>query len=221
MLFSSFVKRSVFTGALSLIGFASVFGGSSSQAAVINGGFETGDFSGWETIGNTSVNNNEAFLSAYGADDTDLETFLGLSAGSLDRINNVDATNGSAIKQTIVAKAGDVLSFDWLFKAEDYLPFNDFSFYTISSEAYKLADVFQVGDYGQTASQTSYTFKEAGTYTLAFGVLNVFDQAGSPSLKVDNVKLTSVPEPGSMLGLLAVGAVGATSLMKRKKQLKA
>jgi PEP-CTERM motif len=222
MIFSFFAKRSIFTGAISLIGFASVFGATPSQAAIINGSFETGDFTGWETIGNATASNKEASLSSDGVADTSLETFLGLGIGNLDKLNNINAINGSAIKQTITVKAGDVLSFDWLFKTEDYLPYNDFSFYSISSEANKLADVFQVGDFGQAASQTSYTFQTEGSYTLGFGVVNAIDQGVNSNLNVDNLKIssTSVPEPGSILGVLAVGAFGVTWVTKRKQQPK-
>ncbi|MEH2250300.1 PEP-CTERM sorting domain-containing protein [Nostoc sp.] len=58
-----------------------------------------------------------------------------------------------------------------------------------------------------SASATSATlnFQETGT-----------DNIG---LLLDNVTLTkSVPEPGSIMGLLAFGAFGATSLCKRKQQ---
>jgi len=41
-------------------------------------------------------------------------------------------------------------------------------------------------------------------------------------LLLDNVRLTkSVPEPGSIIGLLAFGAFGANTLLKRKQQQKA
>lgn len=220
---SNFVKRSTiaFVGALSVISFA---GAAPSYAAVVNGGFESGNLDGWETIGSASIADGGVSLSASGVGDTQLETFLGLSAGTLDTLNKINATNGSAIKQTITANAGDTLSFDWLFKANDYAPYNDFSFFTIGSLGSKLADVFQVGDFGQTASKTSYTFNQAGTYTVGFGVVNALDTGASSTLAVDNVKLSSVaavPEPASMLGILAFGAFGVTSVHKRKQQAKA
>ncbi|MBD2775326.1 PEP-CTERM sorting domain-containing protein [Iningainema tapete] len=220
---SNFVKRSTiaFVGALSVISFA---GAAPSYAGIVNGDFESGNLNGWGTIGSASIENGGVSLSASGVSDTELETFLGLSVGTLDALNNINATNGSAIKQTITANAGDTLSFDWLFQANDYAPYNDFSFFTIGSIGSKLADVFQVGNYGQTASKTSYTFDKAGTYTVGFGVVNALDTAASPTLAVDNVKLSSVaavPEPASMLGILAVGAFGVTSLQKRKQQAKA
>jgi hypothetical protein len=201
-------------------------GTSSAQAATLaNGNFEDG-FNGWQTIGDTSINNGEASLqSSSSALDVNLESFLGLAAGSLDGLGNGDATFGSAIKQTIAAKAGDVLTFDWKFKAGDYLPYNDFSFFSIGSALSELADVKFVGDYGSTGPKTfSYTFQNAGSYILGFGVANVKDGGLSSQLSVDNVTVTSatsVPEPASVLGLVAVGAMGAGSALKRKQGQKA
>ena len=201
-------------------------GTSSAQAATLtNGNFENG-FNGWKTIGNTSIKNGKASLqSTSSASDVKLESFLGLAAGSLDGLGNGNATFGSAIKQTIAAKAGDVLTFDWNFKAGDYLPFNDFSFFSISSALTELADVKFVADYGSTGLQNFvYTFQNSGSYSLGFGVANALDNGFNSQLSVDNVKVssaTSVPEPASVLGLLAVGAMGASSTLKRKQGQKA
>ncbi|MEW5859094.1 MAG: hypothetical protein AB1861_17190 [Cyanobacteriota bacterium] len=51
-------------------------------------------------------------LNYSGASDFQIEQFLGLNAGSLDAVQGQNATNGSALKTTITAKAGDVFSFD-------------------------------------------------------------------------------------------------------------
>jgi hypothetical protein len=56
---------------------------------------------------------------------------------------------------------------------------------------------------------------------LGFGATDVADNVVESGLLVDNVKLTPVPEPTSTLGVLALGAFGASSLLKRKLQQKA
>lgn len=192
-----------------------VFAASPSQAVVIN----LSDFTGWQSVGNVSLSNQGAFLSsAGGVSDTVIETFLGLDAGALDAFNSEDATNGSAIQNTFTVAAGDVLTFDWRFQANDYLPYNDFSFYSIGSSLSKLADVQQVGDFGSKTSQTSYTFTTAGTYSVGIGVLNSRDTAFSSNLTVAN---GVVPEPITILGSLTAGAFGVVLRRKQKQQQKA
>ncbi|MDJ0698127.1 hypothetical protein [Mastigocoleus sp. MO_188.B34] len=110
---------------------------------VDNGGFETGTFTNWQTIGDTSIETSnfgvipssgafQALLTNGASDsggsviDSDLEQFLGLSSGALDNLANADVTEGSAIKQTFSAQAGDVLTFDWNFLTNETTPDNFF-----------------------------------------------------------------------------------------------
>ncbi|MEW6499330.1 MAG: PEP-CTERM sorting domain-containing protein, partial [Cyanobacteriota bacterium] len=176
-----------------------------------------------QTIGSVTTSNGEAFLNSSGASDFQIEQFLGLNAGSLDAVQGKNATNGSALKTTIAAKAGDVFSFDWKFKAGDGLPYNDFSFFSIGSVIQKLGDVASSGGYGgEAGANTTYTFTADGIYTVGYGVLNLLDTVAASKLKISNVAYTEtapVPEPASVLGLLAFGAMGAGSL-KRKQQQK-
>lgn len=56
----------------------------------------------------------------------------------------------------------------------------------------------------------SLSANQTTTYTT-----RSFFGAGAPRVVVPP---QSVPEPGAMLGILAVGAFGATNLLKRKQQ---
>lgn len=225
---STLVKRSALTaGAVSMIGMSSIFGGASpSHAAIINGDFSTGNFTGWQTIGNTSVIDNHAVISnSSSISSSSIESFLGLQPGSLNAVGNGNVTTGSAIKQPFAAQAGDVLSFDWKFGTNDYFPFNDFSFVSIVSSVTKLADVVSLKgtafntNFAETPFTTfSFTIPTTDTYTLGLGAVNVTDSAVESTLRVNNVKLTPVPEPASVIGLLAFGAFGAGSSMLKRKQ---
>jgi hypothetical protein len=140
-----------------------------SPAAIINAGFETGDFTGWSTIGLTSVltkdfpiapveGNFQGFLSTgVGAVPAgSLESFLGLAPGSLTSpsaptlVGGI-ATEGSAIKQTFSVNPGDRIQFAWNFLTNEATasfggpsggpsPFNDTSFATIKGSYKELAD---------------------------------------------------------------------------------
>ncbi|BAY17038.1 hypothetical protein NIES21_28720 [Anabaenopsis circularis NIES-21] len=194
-----------------------VFAASPSQAAVIN----ISDFTGWQGIGNFSLSSQQAIISGGGVADTAVESFLGLASGALDTLNSQNVNNASAIKNTITVQAGDVLRFNWRFQAGDYLPYNDYSFYSIGTSLNKLADVRQVGNFGQTASQTAYTFTTTGTYTVGFGVVDIFDQYLASSLTVRTSGGNEpVPEPVTIIGSLAAGVFGVALRHKKKAATK-
>lgn len=213
------------------------------QAAIINGSFETNDFTGWSTIGETNV-----VTSTIGSNPTEgdfqsllvtasvnsmvdqifIEMFLGIPIGSLDTLGNGDATEGSAIKQTFTAQAGQVLTFDWNFLTDELdfdnnpLTFNDFAFISLMgptvSELQKLADTsFSLRPFAtqfryETGFQTfSIVLPTTGTYTLGIGVSDVGNRAFESGLLIDNVKVASVPESNSVFGLFALGAFAASS----------
>ena len=215
------------------------------SAQLVNGGFETGNFTGWATTGNTSIQTSafgsgptegtfEALVSTAEPTVTDfsLEAFLGLAPGSLDNLGNGNATFGSAIRQTFTGRAGDILTFDWNFLTNEFTDpsnsFNDFSFVSLGLLS-ELADTRLPIFLGsptpfneETGFRTfSFTIPTTGTYVLGLGVTDVGDTVVDSGLLVDNVRLTSVPEPTSTLGVLAFGAFGAGSLLKRKRQQKA
>lgn len=173
--------------------------------SVINGGFETGDFTGWSSIsygGQAVVMGDSGFLATEG------QYFANLYADSL-------------MSQATSWQAGDTLSFDWNFNANDYMPFNDFSIFKIvtgSSTLFDLtlANVASVGDFNATGWNTyTYTFATAGTGSFAFGVYNNLDWIVPSQLYIDNVNTAPVPEPATLF-LFGSGLVGLV-IKKRKK----
>lgn len=207
-------------------------------AAVLNGSFETNDFTNWETIGQTTVEdssfgtvpadgNYQAVLETL-QDDTnvssdDLETFLGLTSGSL---TSNGAIEGSAIKQIITVNSGDILNFSWNFLTdqEPDPDYNDFAFFTLSSTVNQLADTNSPTNFSfswlfKETGYQSYTIQQAGTYTLGFGIVDVGDSTVNSALLVDNIRLTSsvttVPEPSTLIGALTALMFGFV----RKRQL--
>lgn len=143
------LRNVVLTGAI-----AATFGFSNAHAAAIsltNGGFETGDLTGWTMIGavvatpstivttfdgtNWTVNAAGTTMGQMNSADADvsaIETTLGLVAGTLNALNTNpnggDLTDGSALYQSLTGLAGDTVSFWWNYVATDYIPFNDPAF---------------------------------------------------------------------------------------------
>jgi VCBS repeat-containing protein len=200
-------------------------------AALHNGGFENGDFTGWTTAGETHITTVafgaaptegifQAFLSTAGRLEdpldpsgnampiADLETFLGLPPGRLSDISTDTAIEGSALKRTFTANAGDIVSFDWNFLTNEpthldepafppSVTSNDFVFVTLTPVSH-LADTFSAFGAsstiftGETGFDTfTWTIPATGTYEIGIAVIDVGDEKTLSGLLVDNVLLTS------------------------------
>ncbi|ASC74339.1 putative peptidase S8 [Halomicronema hongdechloris C2206] len=176
--------------------------------------FEFGDFTGWSTLGATTIETDtigvgptdgtyQALLTngSGSVDEASLESFLGLNPGSLDVFGNGNVTTGSALKlAAITVQAGDLLSFDWNFLTNELTPssFNDFGFFTISDAfsgelADTQADFVSFGGSGfsnQTGYGTfNYIFAQDGTYDIGLGVVDEGDSSVNSGLLVDNFAL--------------------------------
>ena len=186
-----------------------------------NGDFESGDFSDWLTIGDrtlkptgtdadfTQGNFQAQITSRQGSVLVgELESFLGLNGGSLNNLSNSfpsqgtirrNVTEGSAIAKTITVSAGDRLTFDYNFLTNDYLPYNDFAFSSVSSATTERIasiqsdlEVSSTNFVEETGLGTfSHTFTNSGTFTIGVGVVDVGDRIVDSALLVDNFTLTA------------------------------
>jgi hypothetical protein len=184
---------------------------------IVNGGFETGNFNGWTTLGNTSIKTSSfgtgptegtydaLITNDSGPEHAAVESFLGLGANALTTlVSNV--TNGSAIKQTVTVAAGATLTFDWNFLTSEVsgeTTYRDFAFVSITPAGtggtlMKLADTTSMlitapsatGFPLMTGFHTfSFTFTTAGTYTIGLGAMNAGDETMNSALLMDNVRL--------------------------------
>jgi hypothetical protein len=163
-----------------------------------------------------------------------LEDFLGINASQLD-IGGF-AYEGSALKTTLTVRAGDVLTFQGQFFTNETAaaigPFNDYAFLLAEGKVIKLADVTEaIISSSFFASETieknyNYSFTTAGTYTLAFGAIDLTDFPLTSALSIRNVRLIptttpeTVPESSPVGGIVLLGIFGVAARYRKAKQSK-
>jgi Ca2+-binding RTX toxin-like protein len=151
---------------------------------------DTGDV---ETVKGGTEGKMAARLSTEDAkDQKQVEGWLQLEKGTLDKLGYGDADEGSAIRGKVELEAGQTLNFDWLFGAAAKSGGNDFAFVTLrhdgENEVFGLADVKTVGQGKDSGWQSfSFTAEEAGGYEIGIGVMDVGSSDGHSILMLDNI----------------------------------
>jgi lysophospholipase L1-like esterase len=197
--------------------------------------FETGDFTGWQTIGATSVENGliglgptEGAYQGLATNDTpsvplsELAAFVGANPDDISALLQAPATEGSALLRSFHVDAGGTLSFDWNFLSGEGIgaTYNDGAFVTINGQTFLLGDTASAtGGFtsltkapGLTGVNQSgfqkFTYKlpGPGDYTVGIGVVDARDISVNSGLLIDNFGISPVPEPASWL-LALVGGV--------------
>lgn len=145
----------------------------------------------------------QSLAAAQPVSDVALDNFLGQPPGTIDSLGNGNATEGSAIKQTFSASAGQTFTLDWNFLTNELTPntpYNDFAFVSVRplGGTSTLADTNSrfplLGNNNRFNDETgyntfSYQIPTTGTYTIGLGVVDVEDRIVSSGLLVDNVNV--------------------------------
>lgn len=185
------------------------------QATPVNGGFESGDLTGWTT----HLIGGSAFVTTLNSGYTAVEGthFLAVRAGA----NGVWQT----VSQTVILHAGDELSGQAAFNWEDYNPFMDGAMVQILDAAGALVATpfFMDGNglpnyFNGPWTHWSFNAASTGSYTLVYGARNTLDSGLSSFGYFDASTVTpKVPEPMS-LSLVALGLLGAGAVRRKARK---
>lgn len=181
------------------------------SAEILNGGFETGDFTDWSAFGPAYVREWEMSRDFVPPIHDDWAPTEGTYFASLWSYDPALGSN-AYLSTTFHGEAGQVLSFDYFFDFGDVEPNYDSATATLVVGADQVT-LFEWNTPGHELGTdinidwtgVSHTLTQTGNYTLNFRVSDA--NIGFESiLGVDNVSL--VPEPSSVALLIACLAAG-------------
>lgn len=182
---------------------------------------QSADLRDWTALGDAVVTAGSATLSTAYTDESPasgtgaldyaaLEPALGLA---YDSLGSGDTYDGSALQHSFSAAANTTLRFSWRLSTVGFdAAFADRAFVVVDGTVLTLATVAA----GTVGGNFSHTFASAGSHALAFGVVDVGDVVGVSTLTVSGLAVSAVPEPTSLLMLLAgLGVLGAAAARRR------
>lgn len=183
------------------------FAGLAQAGSVLNGGFETGDFSNWETLGTgdsvfeISSDSNTGSWAAYVRNDADASAALlkqtGIGAGSIQ--------GGDMITVTFSAKGA--AGVGGVFFAELF-SVNAAGGVT-QSEILGGAPIFFSDTYQTYSFDTTAALDVSGGLTVQFGAITGAEPASFSEFYIDDISVSFVPAPGA-LALLGLGGLVTT-----------
>jgi len=178
-------------GALA-IAMAALFGPAANAAIVTNGGFETGDFTGWTQTGNASFNGVQCPGPAS------------VFAGNCDAFFGAVGSPGG-ISQNLSTIAGEQYNISFAFDPDGGVPSTFSAFFG----ATQLISLTNPAD-SPFALMSFNAYATSGSTALSF---NFRDDPGFAFL--DAVSVTDVPEPVT-LTIFGTGLVGVIVMRRRK-----
>lgn len=193
------------------------------QAQLVNGSFETGDFTGWSTSAFAVTTTAATAYDGTPYAATDGDDFAQLNAGAGEGVY-------STVSQAFTLLTAMSVSGDAAFLGFDYLPYDDDAYVRIFQTMGQVqpasdgnvfyASIGTAGTYGDTGWTRFVANLGPGSYTIEAGVANRGDNVASSVLLLDNVSVAAVggvPEPAAWaLMILGFGGVGSTMRARRR-----
>jgi hypothetical protein len=204
------MKKLLLLSAMSLFFFAITQSASAQIDAIVNGGFETGNFNGWTIDGNSNtpvVNTVNPHSGTYSA-----------AAGLFGPFPSPEPTGDSSFFQLFTVPTGGTLSFWHWDYTTDTITFDWQDAYIINSSGVILQTIFH--QCNNTGTWLNTTVSLAAYIGQTVGVKFLVHQDGfgdDTGMYVDDVSV--VPEPGvASLSLLGFGALAATGIVRRVRR---
>lgn len=165
---------------------------------ITNGGFETGDFTGYTVIAGATGVSAAGGPGSYNPNSGTYYAYLG-NVGGL-----------GTISQTVTDTAGQEYALSYFLASNGTSP-NEFQ---TSVDGTVLDDLVNIGIQGYT--EYSFTFTGTGSDTIMFGERNDPNYLALDDVSVTTAAVTGVtPEPSS-IALLGSGMLGVAGLVRRR-----
>ena len=186
------------------------------SAGVVNGNFETGDFTGWSVTpanGNVLVLKGSDYIPCCGANGSQASLdnhFASFGAGNV-------GIAGVILSQSFATNVGQTYSFSFNYGALGGGS-QQLQFEIISGGTKTLLTAFANNNLDTTFQTYTGTFKAGASTTISFGDLGGISdtQANNVDFILDNVSVTAVPEP-STWAMMILGFAGVGFMAYRRK----
>ncbi len=206
-------------------GLAAVIAVAPPASALTNGGFETGNFSGWHVDGNINAGVVTSFFhNGLGVGTT--RTYLPVEGKFFAELDGKVPMQLLGLSQTLFLSKGATLSGAAAFATDDFPPFGDFGQVTIgqggAGTTLFFSNIAMVGAFGSTPwTAFSFTAPSAGVYTLRAQEFEGDSDAELTSqLLLDAVSVAGgVPELGSWAMMIIGFALASLRLRRRNRAL--
>ncbi len=193
------MRRSILLLSIMAVMVASYAGMALGASQLTNGGFETGDLSGWSV--DVASGGNASAVKSYTSNNGGGVHWTPKEGSYFALLTPGAASVDTMISQPFSASNGDKVSGWVFFQAEDYSPYDDKGQVLIKDESGTIvAKTFEesvntVGSYGNSGWRYwEHTFTGEGTFRIEARVHNLYDGSLASRIGLDDVKTSGTAD---------------------------